>query len=460
MTERPEDFDLLVIGDGKGGKTLSMDRAKAGLRVAMVERGMIGGSCINVACIPTKALVSSARALRTARNGAALGIVVDGARVDVDLLRAHKEDVVAGMVAANRKQFLDSGMDLVIGQARFTAPRTVSVALADGGTRLLRGTDVVIDTGTRPLLPPISGLAESDVLTSESLLDLERLPPRLIVMGGGPVGIEFAQMFATFGSTVTMLEAGPQVLGREDPDVAEAVTQILTAEGIDVRVGVKVRQLTRDADGDVTAILDDGATVTADDVLVATGRAPVTEDLNLEAAGVEVTAAGFVVVDEHLRTSSEHTWAAGDVAGSPQFTHASLDDYRIIKANIGGAARSTAARLIPYTIFVTPELARVGMTEVEARRAGHEVRVARLPVAAIPRARTMRETGGVWKAVVDARTNQILGAALLSAEAGEVITTVQMAMLAGMPYTALRDAIINHPTMTEGLNLLFASFTD
>ncbi|MBM0234968.1 FAD-dependent oxidoreductase [Micromonospora sp. STR1_7] len=370
MTDRPEEFDLLVVGGGKAGKTLSMDVARSGGRVAMVERGMIGGSCINVACIPTKALVTSARAARQLRNAATLGLVVEGGRVDVDLLRAHKQDVVEGMVAANRQQFLESGLHLVIGEARFVGPRTVRVALADGGERLLRGADVVINTGTRPHLPSVPGLAEAGVLTSDRLLRLDRIPARLVVLGGGTVGVEFAQMFASFGSTVTVIEGAPQLLSREDPDVGDAVMRVFLDDGIDVRVAVSVARVDRDADGTARVTLDDGTLVTGDDVLVAAGRAPVTDGLGLDVAGVQLNERGFVVVDEYLRTTAERTWSAGDVAGSPQFTHASLDDYRIIRANLAGERRSTAGRLIPYTVFTTPELARVGLTETEARAPG------------------------------------------------------------------------------------------
>lgn len=465
MTRPTEDVDLLVVGGGKAGKTLSMDPAKAGVRVAMIERGMIGGTCINVACIPTKALVASARALRTARRGAELGVAIPGTPgIDVDLLRQHKNGVVSGMVAGNHKQFLDSGMDLVIGEARFTAPRTVEVALADGGKRVIRGAQVVINTGTKPLLPPITGLDGAEPLTSETMLDLTRLPDSLIVLGGGYVGAEFAQMMSTFGVRVTLLEGAKQLLGREDADTAAAVRDIFESEGIEVRTDARVAEVARAADGTVTATLADGSpgakTVTAQDILVAVGRAPVTRELNLAETGVEVDRRGFVVADEQLRTTADGIWAAGDVAGSVQFTHVSLDDYRILKENLAGGHRSTADRLIPFTVFITPELARVGLTETEARAAGRDIRVAKLPVAAIPRAKTMREATGLWKAVVDADTDLILGACLLGPEAGETITSVQLAMLAGMPYTALRDAIITHPTMAEGLNMLFSSFVE
>ncbi|MFF9373208.1 dihydrolipoyl dehydrogenase family protein [Streptomyces griseoluteus] len=456
MTDNTERFDLLVVGGGKAGKTLAMDAARSGKSVAMVEREMIGGSCINVACIPTKALVSSARTLRSLRNAGELGVQVDAPHVTARSLLEHKNGVVEGMVAMNHKQFLASGMDLVIGRARFIAPGTVEVALSSGGTRTLSGTQTVINTGTRPFVPSIPGLVDGGYLTSDSLLELERLPQRLVIIGGGTVGLEFAQMFATFGTNVTLVESGPRLLPREDEDIAQAVSDFLKRDGIHVLTGISVTEVRRNH-AEVKVTLSDGTSLEADDVLVATGRAPATPDLDLAAAGVEVDGKGYVVTDERLATSAPGVWAAGDVAGSPQFTHVSLDDYRVLKENLAGGTRSTRDRLIPYTIFLTPELARVGLTEEQARAAGYDVRVARLPVAAIPRARTMRETDGLWKAVIDGRTGRILGVSLLGHEAGEALTTVQTAMLADMHYTALRDMIIAHPTMTEGLNLLFGA---
>ena len=451
-----EDVDLLVIGGGKAGKTLAQDRAKAGMKVAMVERAMIGGTCINVACIPTKALVASARALRAARRGADLGLSgTAGAAIDLDLLRAHKEGVVAELVDINHRQFLDSGMDFVLGEATFVDERTVEVTLNGGGTRRLRGADVVINTGSTPSTPPIPGLAEARALTSDSLLDLDALPASIIVLGGGYIGAEFAQMLATFGVSATVLEGGPQLLGREDPEIAKAVATVFEDEGITVRLDARVSSVERTGTGGIRATLEDGSTVEADELLIAVGRSPVTAGLNLEATGVKLTDKGFIAVDEFLQTSAPHVWAAGDVAGSPQFTHVSWDDSRILKANLDGARRSTRDRLIAYTVFVTPDLGRVGMTEAEARGAGKNIRIVRIPVATIPRARTMRDVTGVWTAIIDIDTDLILGAALFGPEAGEAISVVQMAMLGGMPYTSVRDAVISHPTMGEGLNLLF-----
>lgn len=457
MTGSVEDVDLLVVGGGKAGKSLAMDRAKAGWRVVMVERDKIGGTCINVACIPTKALVGSARTLLTARGAAQMGVEVDGEpAVSLELLRGHKESVVGGMVSAHEEMFAASGMDFVLGTARFVAERTVEIDTSDGGRRLVRGRDVVINTGTTPAIPELPGLADAEVWTSETILHLDRLPDTLLVVGGGYIGCELASMFAIFGTRVTLLHAGDQLLPREDPDIAGALAEVLTGHGVDVRLGTRAAGVRRAAGhGDVVVSLADGTEVAGDELLVATGRAPVTAELGLDAAGVRLTERGFVEADDHLRTSAAHTWAAGDVAGSPQFTHASWNDFRILRQNLTGGDAVTTGRLVPYTVFTTPELARVGMTETEARAGGHRVRVATLPAAAIPRSKTLHDTVGSWKAVVDADTDQILGAALLSHDAGEVIAALQMAMLGGLRYQDVRDAVITHPTMGEGLNLLF-----
>jgi probable pyridine nucleotide-disulfide oxidoreductase len=450
-----EDVDLLVVGGGKAGKSLALDRAKAGWTVAMVERDKIGGTCINVACIPTKALVASARTLLSARRADELGVEIGGEpAIVLDRLRAHKEGVVGGMVVAHAGLFTGSGMDFLMGTARFVAERTVEVALNGGGTRTLRGRDVLVDTGTTPALPDLPGLAEAAPWTSESILRLERLPETVLVLGGGYVGCEFASMLAVFGARVTLVQRNGQLLPREDPDVAGAVAELLRGQGVDVRLGAEATAARRQ-DGELVLTLADGEELRAGELLVAIGRRPVTADLDAEKAGVELDPRGFVVTDEHLRTTADHVWAAGDVAGSPQFTHASWHDFRIIKANLTGSDAVTTGRLVPYTVFLSPELARIGLTETQARAEGREITVARIAVAAIPRAKTLRETSGHWKVVIDDATDEILGAALLGHESGEVIAAVQMAMLGRLPYQRVRDAVITHPTMAEGLNLLF-----
>jgi pyruvate/2-oxoglutarate dehydrogenase complex dihydrolipoamide dehydrogenase (E3) component len=456
-----EEVDLLVVGGGKAGKTLAMDLAKAGRKVAMIERAMIGGTCINVACIPTKTLINSGRLLESVRRAAEFGITgVQSPAMDLDLLRRRKEDVVGTMVKGQLSAFTGSGMDFILGEATFVGPRTVRVAVNDGGTRTLRGADVVVNLGTEPALPPIPGLAESRVLTSNTLLELGSMPASMVILGGGYIGCEFAGLLNTIGVDVTVIQGGDQLLAREDADVAGAVAANFTAAGISVRLGARAERIARNDDGTVTVSLAGGGTVTAEDVLVALGRTPVTAGVGLESAGVELTGPGYVKVDEYLRSTAAGVWAAGDVAGTPQFTHASYDDYRVLKTNLAaaggqGTLRSTTGRLIPYTVFTTPELGRVGLSEKQARDAGHRIRVARMPVSAIPRARTTGQLEGMWKAVVDRDTNAILGAALFGTEASETIAVIQMAMLAGLEYTAVRDAVITHPTIAEGLTLLF-----
>lgn len=455
-----EEFDLLVVGGGKAGKSLAMDLAAAGQRVAMVERGMIGGTCINVACIPTKTVVNSARLLALTRRAAEFGITVPGSpAIDIDRLRGRKQDVVGTMVAGQRKSFLASGMDLVIGEARFTGPRTVDVTDDAGTRRTLSGTNVVVNTGMVPQVPDIPGLRAAEPLTSTSILALAALPESIAILGGGYIGCEFASMLAIMGVKVTVIQRGKALLPREDADVSAAVTAALEADGVAVRLGVAAEAVSR-RNGTVVVSLADGTTVEAADILVAVGREPVTGALGLEAAGVELSARGLVTVDEFLRTTAEGVWAAGDVAGSPQFTHASWNDYRILKANLaagpGAQLRSTRDRLVPYCVFTTPELGRVGLSEAEARDAGLDVRVARMPVSAIPRARTVGQLEGLWKAVVERGTDRILGVSLLGHESSEVIAVVQMAMLGGLAHQQLRDAVIAHPTMAEGLQLLFS----
>jgi pyruvate/2-oxoglutarate dehydrogenase complex dihydrolipoamide dehydrogenase (E3) component len=369
--------------------------------------------------------------------------------------------VVESMRAMNLARFQHSGMELVFGAARFVARRRVEVSTPEGGVRLLEGEHVVINLGTRPALPPIDGLADARPLTSESLLELERIPQRLLVLGAGTVGIELGQAMQRLGSRVTLVGNGAQVLPREEPDVAADLADILAAEGMQIHLRTGVHRVERTVDGSVRV---DGRTdgepisVVADDVLVALGRLPNTADAGLHEAGVELDDRGFVRVDEFLRTSEPQTYAVGDVNGGPQFTHVSLDDHRVVRSNLQGGTRSTRGRLIPHCVFTDPELGRVGMTEAQARRARHDVAIARMPTSAVPRAQTLGETRGTFKAVVERGTGRILGATVLGAHGGEVIAALQMAMLGSLTADDLRDGLIAHPTMAEGLNQLFAGW--
>ena len=460
MASAPEKYDLVVVGGGKAGKSLAMLRAKTGDKVFMVERDKIGGTCINVACIPTKTLVSSARRLVEVRTAASYGVDLPGAdlasaRVDLQALRARKESVVGGMVEAHKRMFAAPGLDFVLGTAKFVGPKTVEATLADGSVRVVEGERVLINTGTTPAIPPIEGLGDVAYWTSEDALRLTEIPDRLVILGGGVIGVEMASMMAAFGANVTLIEGGEHILAREDADVAEEMAANLAAQGVTVRTGERAMRVSSDGEGVV--VHTTAGEVVGTRLLVALGRAPVTKGLGLEAAGVELTERGFVHVDDHLRTTAEGVYAAGDVAGTPQFTHASWNDFRVLRDLFAGKEASTSGRLIPWAVFTTPELGHVGLTEAEARQAGYEVRVAKTSMAAVPRARTLGRTEGFFKIIIDARTDLILGAAIIGAEASEVVTSIQMAMLGGLTWQQVRDAVITHPTMGEGLNIVLDS---
>ncbi len=455
-----ETYQVIVLGGGKGGKTLAIELGQNGVKTALIERSaeMIGGSCINVACIPTKTLIASARAAQAARRAGDFGIRTADVAVDWPAVRSRAEGVVSAMRAMNHKNFASApALDFLLGTGRFVGPKVIEVRDSKGDVRQLTAENIFINTGTRPAQPSIPGLAEAGALNSESIQRLDELPEHLVVLGGSYVALEFAQMFRFFGSKVTVLERAPQLIKREDPDVAETLAKFLSEEGIDIRLDCGIERVEKDGQG-VSVVFTSGgkpARVSGSHLLVALGRSPNTEDLNLAAAGVETDKRGFIKVNERLETTASGIWALGDVNGGPQFTHASLDDYRIVKANVfGEGKRTTVDRLVPFTLFTDPELARVGLTEKEARQKGLDVFVAKLPVAAIPRAKTMSETRGFIKVVIDVKTNQILGCAILSIEAGEMLGTVQTAMIAGLPFTALRDAVLSHPTMVEGFNNL------
>lgn len=457
MASAPEKYDLVVVGGGKAGKSLAMLRAKKGDKVFMVERDKIGGTCINVACIPTKTLVSSARRLAEVRTAASYGVDLPGAdlasaRVDLQALRARKESVVGGMVEAHKRMFAAPGLDFVLGTAKFVGPKTVEATLADGSVRVVEGEKVLINTGTAPAIPPIEGLDDVAYWTSEDALRLTEIPDRLVVLGGGVIGVETASMMASFGADVTLIEGGERILAREDADVAEEMAANLAAQGVTVRTGERAVRVSSGGEGVV--VRTTAGEVAGTRLLVALGRTPVTKGLGLEAAGVELTERGFVKVNSRLETTAPGVYAAGDVAGTPQFTHASWNDFRVLRDLFAGKDASTEGRLIPWAVFATPELGRVGMSESEARAAGRDIRVAKVAAAAVPRAKTHGHIEGFYKVVVDAETDRILGAAVIGDGASEVVASVQMAMLGGLTWQRVRDAVIAHPTMAEGLNIV------
>ena len=455
-------YDDIIIGGGKAGKTLAPALVANGRKTALVERSlnMIGGGCINIACIPTKTMVASANVANTVRNSAAYGVKTNTPSVNLAEVIQRKRSVVESAREMNLHN-LETALDnnLIIGQARFVAPKTIAVTTTEGNNRLLTAERLFINTGTRPLIPSIPELTEVEFLTSESIMELEYLPEHLIVLGSGYIGLEFAQMFRRFGSRVTVIGQSEQILSQQDPDIAIAVQRLLEQDGIEFLLKAKVLRVDRTGNETILKIqvADRPLSLQGSHLLVAVGRAPNTESLNLAAAGVATDTRGFIQVNVRLETNVPGIWALGDINGGPQYTHISLDDYRIVKANlIDGGNRSTGDRLVPSCLFIDPELAHVGLTETEAQQQGYAIRVAKIDASAVPRAKTLGQTDGLLKAIVDSETGRILGCSLLCHEAGEVISTVQMVMQAQMPYTLLRDGILTHPTMTEGLNILFS----
>ena len=457
-----EYYDDIIIGGGKAGKTLAPVLVTNGRKTALVERSlkMIGGGCINIACIPTKTMVASAEVAYTVRNSAAYGVKANEPIIDLAAVIQRKRSVVEAARTANLHNLETAlGHDLIIGTARFVAPKTIEVSTAEGTTRHLTAERLFINTGTQPLIPSIPGLKNTGFLTSESIMELEQLPEHLIVLGSGYIGLEFAQMFRRFGSRVTVIGQRGQILSPQDPDIAIAVQALLERDGIEFLLKSKVLWIDRAGSETILQIQvgDREVSLQGSHLLVAVGRASTTDTLNLAAAGIAMDTRGFIQVNNRLETSVPGIWALGDINGGPQYTHVALDDYRIIKANlIDGGNRRTGDRPIPSCLFVDPELAQVGLTETTARQQGYDIRVAKLDASAIPRARTLGQTDGLLKAIVDVKTDRILGCSLLCHAAGEMISTAQMVMQAQMPYTILRDGVLTHPTMTEGLNLLFS----
>jgi pyruvate/2-oxoglutarate dehydrogenase complex dihydrolipoamide dehydrogenase (E3) component len=459
---QPEVYEVLVLGSGAGGKLLSWHLAIQGRRTAVVERKYIGGSCPNINCLPSKNEVWSAKVADLVHHAANFGLVTGSTTIDMERVRRRKRQMVDGLIAMHLKLYRDSGAELIMGSGRFVAPRTIEVRLNDGGTRMLKGDKVFLNLGTRATIPPVPGLADAQPMTNIELLEIDRLPEHLVILGGGYVGLEFAQAYRRFGSRVTVIEHGTQLLSREDPDVANEIQRILTAEGIDILLGAEVHTVEGRSGNSVSLAVRTAAgeqKIAGSHILVATGRTPNTAGIGLEVTGVQLDARGYIKVNDRLETSAPDVWAIGECAGSPQFTHVSEDDFRIIRDNLAGGHRSTRDRLVPYCLFTDPPLARVGLSERDAQQQGISVRVAKHPMSAVLRTWTTSENIGFMKVLVEAagEGDRILGFVMVGPEAGEVMASVQTAMLGRLPYTLLRDAILAHPTMAEGLGGLFAA---
>jgi pyruvate/2-oxoglutarate dehydrogenase complex dihydrolipoamide dehydrogenase (E3) component len=454
-----ERYDILVVGSGESGKYLAWTMAEAGHRTAVIERELIGGSCPNVACLPSKNIIHSAKVRALASRASAFGFDTGALSTDMKAVQARKRSMVADLIEVHVGRYEAAGVDLIMGKARFDGPRTVTVHRGDAHVRTIVGERVFLNVGTRAIIPEIPGLSDAAPMTHVEALDLERVPEHLIVLGGGYVGLELAQAMRRFGSAVTVIDRGPQLAGREDPDVGKALLDLFRDEGIEVMLQTDVRHVDGRSGQGIRvrlAVANGDRALDASDFLVAAGRTPNTRDIGADLAGVELDSRGYVIVNERLETTAPGVWAMGDCAGSPQFTHVAFDDFRIVRDNLNGGSRTTRDRLIPFCMFTDPELARVGLNESEARARHLAYRVARMPMAAVLRTRTTSEPRGFMKMLIDEESDRILGFTVFGAEASELMATVQTAMLGNLPYTALRDALFTHPTAAEGLTLLLA----
>jgi pyruvate/2-oxoglutarate dehydrogenase complex dihydrolipoamide dehydrogenase (E3) component len=460
MKPQPEEFDLVILGGGTGSTIAAWTFAGEGKRVALVERKYIGGSCPNIACLPSKNIIHSAKVASYVRRSEEFGITHDGFAIDMAEVRERKRRMVHALNDMYMENYRNTGAEFILGTGRFLAPRTVEVTLADGTTRQLRGANVIVSTGTRAALGTVPGLAEAQPLTHIEALELDEIPEHLLVVGGGYVGVEMSQAMRRFGSKVTMIDRNGRLLSKEDPDVCEALRSLLAEEGINILLNARSKHVSGTSGHSVSVVVEQNGAekvLTGSHILVATGRIPNTEGLGLELTGVDLTDRGYIKVNERLQTTAPGVWAIGEVAGSPQFTHISIDDFRVVHSNLTGGNRVTTGRQVPYCLFTDPELAHIGLSETEAEAKGIAYRLFKVPMDTNLRARTLSETRGFVKALVEADSDRILGFTAFGVGAGEILAAVQIAMIAGLPYTALRDAILTHPTLVEGLSSLFSS---
>ncbi len=464
MTTRTTNVDAIVIGSGQGGGPLASALANAGRTTVLIEREHVGGTCVNEGCTPTKTMIASGRVAHLARHGNDYGVHSGEISIDMPTVRKRKRDMVDSFRGGSESRLkATEGLTLLMGEARFSGPNEVTVALNAGGTETFTAPTIVINTGERPATLPVDGADNVPILNSTTIMELDEVPSHLIVIGGGYIGLEFTQLFRHLGAEVTIIHRSGQLLSREDPDVAEEMRKILEDDGIRVLLNASATAVSGESGAIRLDVEVSGHTerIEGSHLLTAAGRTPNTDSLDLAATGVELNDRGYIVVDEHLRTNVEGIYAIGDVTPGPKFTHVSYDDYRILQGSLtNGVTRTTTDRLIPYTVFTNPQLGRVGLSERDAKQAGRAYRVARLPMTSVARALEVDETRGFMKALVDPDTDQILGAAVLGLEGGEIMSMLEIAMMGKVPYTALRDGIFAHPLLAESLNNLFFAFED
>jgi len=457
---RPEEFDLVILGGGTGATIAAWTFAGKGQRVAVIERKYVGGSCPNIACLPSKNVIHSAKVASYLRRSKDFGMIHKGFTIDMTAVRARKRRMVSSWNNAYLDNYKNTGAEFILGSGRFIGPKTLQATLADGTTRHLRGANVIINTGTRAALEAMPGLAAATPLTHIEALELEQVPEHLLVIGGGYIGLEFSQAMRRFGSKVTLFQRHGQLLQKEDEDVSAALRELLEDEGVGIALNAHIKRVEGKSGQAVRITFRQNGqerTVEGTHILVAAGRVPNTQGIGLELAGVELTDGGYIQVNERLETTTPGVFAIGEVAGSPQFTHVSVDDFRVVHDSLTGGKRVTTGRQVPFCLFTDPEFARVGLSEKEAKAKGIAYRLFKIPMNRVMRATTMDETRGFLKALVEADGDRILGFTALGRDAGEVMSSVQIAMMAGLPYTALRDAILTHPTLVEGLIPLFSS---
>jgi pyruvate/2-oxoglutarate dehydrogenase complex dihydrolipoamide dehydrogenase (E3) component len=458
MTD-PQQYDAIVIGSGQAGTPLSTALAQAGMHTALIEREHVGGTCVNEGCTPTKTMVASGRVAYLARRAADYGVHTGPISIDLQKVRQRKRNIVDSFRNGNQSRIEKTGnLDLIFGEASFTSPKSVKVNLKDGTRRTLSARYVFINAGTRASRPKMDGLDDIPALDNASIMELDAVPEHLLILGGGYIALEFGQLFRRFASRVTIIQSAAQLLTREDPDIAEEIVRIFQQDGIEVVLSGRASRVSR-SEGSVRLEVQqqgNSLAIVASHLMVATGRVPNSDTLNLAAAGIHTDDRGFIKVNDRLETTADGVYALGDIKGGPAFTHISYDDFRIIRANLlENKTASTANRLVPYTLFTDPQLGRIGLTETEARAQNPNIRVAKLPMTSVARALEVDETRGFMKAIVDPESNQILGAAILGIEGGEVMAALEIAMMGRLPYTALRDGVFAHPTLAESLNNLF-----
>ena len=457
----PEKYDAIVVGSGQGGTPLCRALAEAGMHTALVERVHVGGTCVNEGCTPTKTMVASARVAYLARRGANYGVKTGPIEIDLKRVRERKREIVNSFRDGSQKRIEQTKkLDLIFGTVTFTAPKTLSVRAKDGSERILSAEKIFINAGTRAGVPKIKGLDRVSFLDNASIMELDSVPEHLIALGGGYIGLEFGQMFRRFGSRVTIVQSGAQLLAREDTDVAEEVTKILREDGIEILVNARATTVSETNGKIRLEVSSDGRTsaIEGSHLLVAVGRKSNSDTLNLGAAGVATDDKGFIKVNDRLETNVEGIYALGDIKGWPAFTHISYDDFRILRSNVIEKKKMTiVGRLVPYTVFIDPQLGHVGMSETEARKSGRMVLVAKMPMSHVARALELDESRGFMKAIVDAKTDELLGATVLGVEGGELMAVLEMAIMGKVSCKMLREGIFAHPTLAESLNNLFAA---